>query len=271
MTSASTSLSNHFVGSSSSGNGRATSHLQNAEPMNPKRALPEEATNTEQANLASVLLSFSQEQLQADHPTDKGCIVIEDKRYRKNSNGDQEDVLPEEEDSAMSLARLSPTPRSMTLLNVETFVHQPVRHGASLPVLAISPTPSVGDQSGIHNSTFTSTSNTNNNNNIQSAASLATSGPSTVRAYAKLQGKTWEYYVQKLSIFLGRSPDAGASSTGAVDVYLGMHPNISMKHLRIEYNVAEKHWELFCFGKSGVHINGERFEPFCQPILLTSR
>lgn len=241
--------------------------------MNPKRALPEEASNTEQANLASVLLSFSQEQLQADHPNDDGCIV-EDKRYRKNSNnGDQEEVLPEEEDSALSLARLSPVPRSMTLPKVEPFVqhhqhhlhphHQPaVRHGASLPVLAISPVPPVSDQSNISNA---------NNNNIQAAASLAISGPSTVRAYAKLQGKTWDYYVQKLSIFLGRSPDAGASSTGAVDVYLGMHPNISMKHLRIEYNVTDKHWELFCFGKSGVHINGERFEPFCQPILLTSR
>lgn len=95
----------------------------------------------------------------------------------------------------------------------------------------------------------------------------------SVRAYAKLQSKGWEYYVQKLAIVLGRDAEFDSSSANAsgVDVFLGPCEGISRKHLRIEYNTAERYWELYCFGKSGVIVNGERYEPFCHPVPLSSR
>lgn len=92
-----------------------------------------------------------------------------------------------------------------------------------------------------------------------------------VRAYAKLQGKSWEYYIQKLAIVLGKSPEVGASSSSGVDVFLGYSEGISKKHLRVEYNSQERQWELYCFGKSGVLVNGERYDPFCHPVPLSSR
>lgn len=105
-----------------------------------------------------------------------------------------------------------------------------------------------------------------------SALSLARLSPAPVRAYAKLQGRTWEYYVQELAITLGRCPEPGSASTGGgVDVFLGTSEGISRKHLRIEYSTSERCWELYCFGKSGVTVAGKRHEPFCQPIPLISR
>ncbi len=100
--------------------------------------------------------------------------------------------------------------------------------------------------------------------------------PQPIKAYAKLQGKAWEYYVQKLAVVLGRTPEAadGASPPAGppgVDVYLGPSEEISKKHLRLEYNSGEGHWEMYCFGKSGVTVNSERYEPFCHPIQLLTR
>lgn len=95
-----------------------------------------------------------------------------------------------------------------------------------------------------------------------------TSSPS---AFAKLQGQSWEFYIQRLAIILGKSPELGASSTEGVDVFLGSSPGISRKHLRIEYNSGGRRWECYCFGKSGVRIDGRQYEPFCQPVILSTR
>lgn len=94
-----------------------------------------------------------------------------------------------------------------------------------------------------------------------------------VRAYAKLQGNSWEYYIQKLAVVLGKGPDMGSSSSSSsgVDVFLGASDGVSKKHLRIEYNTHERQWELYCFGKAGVIVNGDRYEPFCHPVPLISR
>lgn len=92
-----------------------------------------------------------------------------------------------------------------------------------------------------------------------------------VQAYAKLQGRHWMYYVPKLSVMLGRSPDADALTSAHADVYLGPSESISKKHIRIDYNASAKVWELFCFGKSGVNIDGAHYEPFCHPISLASK
>ena len=122
------------------------------------------------------------------------------------------------------------------------------------------------------------------------AASLANSfGSDSVEAYAKLQGPNWTYYVQKLSINLGRTleprlagsltpyragPDVDAikqdmlKPSAALDVHLGDHDEISRRHLRLDYNFNTQLWELSCFGKSGVLIDGVRYEPFCPPIPL---
>jgi hypothetical protein len=66
-----------------------------------------------------------------------------------------------------------------------------------------------------------------------------------VQAYAKLQGPDWVYYVQALSIVLGRSPEGTApvDPTDAVDVDLGAgRKNVSRKHAKIQFNFRTRKW-----------------------------
>lgn len=114
-------------------------------------------------------------------------------------------------------------------------------------------------------------------------------------AYAKLQSPTWTYYLQKLSVTLGRSTEpcqpgplhefaavtdlsqlaevgnATQSSGNTLDVHLADSEEVSRRHLRIDYNFDTQHWELSCFGRQGVTVDGKGYEPFCSPIALESR
>ena len=136
--------------------------------------------------------------------------------------------------------------------------------------------------------------------NRRPSVSQATDGDEFY-AYAKLQSSSWTYYVQKLSVTLGRSLEpcqpgplhefaavtdlnqlaaVGNSnnnnngnnpSASALDVHLAESEEISRRHLRIDYNFNTQHWELSCFGRQGVVVDGVAYEPFCTPIPLESR
>lgn len=108
-----------------------------------------------------------------------------------------------------------------------------------------------------------------------------------IKAYAKLQGPGWSYFLQKLSINLGRSeepsnagglraPDltnavAASVPSGVLDVHLSDSEEISRRHLRIDYNFQTLQWELSCFGKLGVIVDGTEYPTFCRPIQLEAR
>ncbi len=127
-------------------------------------------------------------------------------------------------------------------------------------------------------------------------ASQTTNNGDEYYAYAKLQSSNWTYYVQKLSVTLGRSMEpcmpgplhefatvtdlnqlaevANSSSQGsgnALDLHLAESEEISRRHLRIDYNFKTQNWELSCFGRQGVTVDGVSYEPFCSPIPLESR
>ena len=103
-----------------------------------------------------------------------------------------------------------------------------------------------------------------------------------VQAYAKLQGPGWSYFVQKLSVTLGRGEDVTkvggiendnqSQSNQALDVHLSDDSEeISRRHLRIDYNFITQQWELSCFGKQGVTVDGVEHATFCKPIPLEAR
>lgn len=109
-----------------------------------------------------------------------------------------------------------------------------------------------------------------------------------IQAYAKLQGSDWSYFIQKLSINLGRNDtpckpgsiqavDSRVDLTniadlpnpsGVLDVHLSDSEDVSRRHLRIDYNFNTQQWELSCFGKQGVLVDGVVYEPFCRPVPL---
>lgn len=93
-----------------------------------------------------------------------------------------------------------------------------------------------------------------------------------IRAFAKLQGRNWTYYVQKVSIVIGKhASEACVGGEHDVDVCLD-DPNdeISRKHLRIDY-AGPQGWEMYCFGRTGVTVDGIHYDAFCPPITLSSK
>lgn len=79
-----------------------------------------------------------------------------------------------------------------------------------------------------------------------------------VQAYAKLQGPDWVYYVQSLSITIGRSPEGAvaADPNDAVDVDLGAsRKNVSRKHAKIQFNFRTRKWYVGT-GRSFFSVKG---------------
>lgn len=93
----------------------------------------------------------------------------------------------------------------------------------------------------------------------------------TSEGFAKLKGYDSEFFIQKLSVVLGRSlkkkklavaaatkqaQDSKDKDAVAVDIQVGDVKNVSRKHAIIAYNFQNKNYEMICLGKNGVTING---------------
>eukprot|EP00056_Hartaetosiga_gracilis_P006573 m.97887 g.97887 ORF g.97887 m.97887 type:complete len:377 (+) comp12505_c2_seq14:327-1457(+) len=81
-----------------------------------------------------------------------------------------------------------------------------------------------------------------------------------VRAYAKLQGSNFAYFMQTLSITLGRYT-AAVGNERTVDVDLGDSMTISRIHARIEYDNTQGTFMLHSEGKNGLYVNGAFIAP----------
>lgn len=105
--------------------------------------------------------------------------------------------------------------------------------------------------------------------------SKLTSAP--IKAYAKLQGPAWSFYLQSLSVSLGRTiagygeHNDDEDGDAVVDLGIGPSSDIARRHMCIEFNQATRRWELSCFGPSGVSIDGQHYAAFSSPIPLESK
>lgn len=75
------------------------------------------------------------------------------------------------------------------------------------------------------------------------------------RAYAKLEGVDFTYFIRTLSVTLGR-----CTRNNQVDIDLGTSSAISRLHAKIEYNFNLEQFVLYPLGKNGVYINGQLFK-----------
>jgi len=122
---------------------------------------------------------------------------------------------------------------------------------------------------------------------------LAQSGMRDNEGFAKLRGYNIEYFIQKLSVTLGRTvpltreklekkqlekKEAGEDEKTQllkfllqeqeVDIPLGPYKNISRKHARISYNFALKCFELFVLSKNGAKVDGKYYDQNSPAIRL---
>ena len=95
----------------------------------------------------------------------------------------------------------------------------------------------------------------------------STPNPQAVEAYAKLQGEDFVFYIQTLSVILGRR----SSPSDEVHVDLGRSKVISRKHARIEYNFIARRFEISCFGKNGMFVDGKAYGPTSEPVPLETK
>ncbi|MCJ1401163.1 transcription factor [Xylographa trunciseda] len=92
-----------------------------------------------------------------------------------------------------------------------------------------------------------------------------------VRAFAKIAGKDWTYYVRETSIYIGRSPDGGSKpslelgllSSPAPQVEditiahidLGPSKLVSRIHARCYFENSDEKWYILVNGRNGVRVN----------------
>lgn len=91
-----------------------------------------------------------------------------------------------------------------------------------------------------------------------------------VKAFAKIAGKDWTYYVNDASINIGRSPDssnrqsvdlAARSSPGqtAEDIIthidLGPSKHVSRLHAELSFKSEDERWHIMVSGRNGVRVN----------------
>lgn len=96
-----------------------------------------------------------------------------------------------------------------------------------------------------------------------------------IQAYAKLAGATWTYYIQSLTVTIGRTPeDEAATDTqkpeDAVEIDLGPAKVVSRNHARIEYNFVSRYWELHVNGRNGVKIQNKLYKKDGKVVKLKS-
>jgi len=77
-----------------------------------------------------------------------------------------------------------------------------------------------------------------------------------VQAYAKLEFGAYSFYVQSLSVTLGRK----AGENDHVDVHLGNTKAISRQHARVQYSFARNCFEIYVGGRNGLFVDDLFYE-----------
>ncbi|KAL7808439.1 fork head transcription factor-like protein [Trichoderma gracile] len=89
-----------------------------------------------------------------------------------------------------------------------------------------------------------------------------------VKAYAKVAAQDWTYYITKLNVNIGRSPEpshgapAGSDSgQAAVHIDLGPSKMVSREHATISFNSKDEIWMLYIKGRNGAKVDGQPIKP----------
>lgn len=89
---------------------------------------------------------------------------------------------------------------------------------------------------------------------------------SEVRAYAKIVGPGWEYYMTQPKIILGR----GGEGVDC-DVIISSESAVSRQHFTIRFAPELQAFEVENLSKNGILVNGEFIQRLTPPVLLRSQ
>lgn len=81
-----------------------------------------------------------------------------------------------------------------------------------------------------------------------------------VQAFAKIAAHDWTFYITKLSVNIGRAPEASHAETGEQDhVHIDLGPSkmVSREHAFISFDSKEERWFLHVKGRNGAKIDGQ--------------
>lgn len=86
-----------------------------------------------------------------------------------------------------------------------------------------------------------------------------------IKAYAKISGSTWTYYVRTLKINIGRPPDNRGVSpehvSETVDIDLGPNKIISRQHAIVQYDTdGVGTWQMLVLGRNGAKVDERQVE-----------
>ena len=89
---------------------------------------------------------------------------------------------------------------------------------------------------------------------------ITANGEMQTKAYAKICGREWTFYVRETRITLGRGPEELQSEphsepSESVDIDLGPSKLVSRKHAQIFYDADADVWRVAVFGRNGVRVN----------------
>ncbi|PXF44619.1 Fork head transcription factor 1 [Gracilariopsis chorda] len=89
---------------------------------------------------------------------------------------------------------------------------------------------------------------------------------SEIRAYAKLVGRDWQYYMTKPMIVLGRG-----GKDIECDVTLSNNTVVSRQHFTIRFVPELQAFEVKTLSKNGIIVNGEFLHKLSPPVILRSQ
>ncbi|ODV92947.1 hypothetical protein CANCADRAFT_95540 [Tortispora caseinolytica NRRL Y-17796] len=82
-----------------------------------------------------------------------------------------------------------------------------------------------------------------------------------IRAYGKIAGPNWTYYIKEVELLIGRNY-TGPDNTPEDNVQIDLGPSkvVSRKHAAIIYDYQSKNWFLHVLGRNGLKIDGIHYK-----------
>lgn len=105
------------------------------------------------------------------------------------------------------------------------------------------------------------------------ANAIHEANPDGVKAYAKIQAQDWTFYVTKLVVNIGRSPEVAFDDTddeNHIHIDLGPAKIVSRNHAVIRFDTKEAQWYLRVTGRNGVKVDGTFVKSTEEPHCLSS-